>query len=183
VKRTLHEVLFTLGYLAAGLVAALAVGFLEQRSWLFHYPTPLVSYLVPGVMGALIYASAQMRGPGWAALSILIAVLAWLTIDPLSFSLLAAAAYALLVGFPMMGAAYIQKSLGRVKLGRFVVMGVITGAGYALVTLLFLAMSDARIRLTVVLREASDGLLMGAAMGLGFELIDLIGPRPSPKRQ
>ena len=88
----------------------------------------------------------------------------------------------LLVGFALMAAAYVQKSLTGLRFGRFVSMGLIVGAGYALMTLLFAGMWNAQIDLSSFWSQTFLGAKMGTAMGLGFELIDLIGPRPERKR-
>jgi hypothetical protein len=50
--------------------------------------------------------------------------------------------------------------------------------------LLFLVDSRYDIRMGLVFSQAYVGLRLGAAMGLGFELVDLIGPRLEhrPKR-
>jgi hypothetical protein len=96
-------------------------------------------------------------------------------------SLAGAAIYALPIGFALLAAAYVQKALERFKFGRFTVMGLIVAAGYALMMLIFLIWSRVDIRLGTVVSQAFLGLKLGAAMGLGFELIDLIGPRPKRK--
>jgi hypothetical protein len=43
---------------------------------------------------------------------------------------------------------------------------------------LFLIRSHFDIQMKLVFSQAFLGLKLGAAMGLGFELVDLIGPRP-----
>ncbi len=72
-----------------------------------------------------------------------------------------------------------QKSLTRLKFGRFLSMGVIVGAGYALYVLSHLIIGEGR--LGAFWHQTLVGAELGAAMGLGFELIDLIGPRPEPE--
>jgi hypothetical protein len=180
VSKTTRESLFTIGYIAIGLIAVVAVGYLTYHKRFFHLPRPMLPFLVVGLTGALIYASVQMRGAGLAILMIVLLFLAQVAMTPpvRANSLAAAAIYALPVGFALMTAAYVQKSLARFKLGRFLVMGLIIGVGYALMILLFLIKSHVEIRFGTVLNQAFMGAKLGAAMGLGFELIDLIGPRP-----
>jgi hypothetical protein len=121
-----------------------------------------------------------MRGAGLAILMIALLFLTQVAMAPpiRAISLAAAAIYALPVGFALMMAAYAQKSLDRFKFGRFLIMGLIVGAGYALMILLFLVKWHVEIRLGTVLNQTFLGAKLGAAMGLGFELIDLVGPRP-----
>jgi hypothetical protein len=183
VSRTTREVLFTIGYVAVGLIAVVAVGCLTYHKRFFHFPEPMLSLLLLGLMGALIYASVQIRRAGFAVLMIAVSFLVRVALTPRSFSLVAAAIYTLLVGFALMAAAYVQKSLTRFKFGRFISMGLIVGAGYALMTLLFINMWNIQSDLGTVWNQTFLGAKLGAAMGLGFELIDLIGPRRERKHR
>ncbi|MBN2465459.1 hypothetical protein JXD38_07535, partial [candidate division WOR-3 bacterium] len=180
-SRATRESLFTLAYVVVGLIAVIAVGYLTLHRDFFHFPRPMFSFLIVGIAGSIIYATVQMRGAG---LAIFMVVLLWLTqvamVPPIrAASLGAAAIFAIPVGFALIAGAYVQKALGgRLKFGRFVVMGLIVAAGYGLMMLLWLVQKHVDIRGNLILRQALVGLELGAAMGLGFELVDLIGPRP-----
>jgi hypothetical protein len=180
VSKTTRETFFTLGYIAVGLIAAGAVGYLTFHQRFFHMPRPLLPFIVVGLTGALIYASVQMRGAGFVGLMVALLFLTQVAMTPpiRPNSLMYAALYALPIGFALAAAAYVQKSLTRFKFGRFLVMGLIVGAGYALMILLFLIKSHVEIRLYTIWNQTFLGAKLGASMGLGFELIDLIGPRP-----
>ena len=179
-SKTTRETLFTLGYVAAGLIAVAVVGYLTFHRRFLHYPRPLLPFIIVGFVGALVYAAVQMRGAGFVILMIALLFMAQVAMTPpvRANSLAAAAIYALPVGFALMAAAYVQKSLSRIKFGRFLVMGLVVGAGYALMMLFFLIWSHVEVRLGTIGNQAFLGAKLGAAMGLGFELIDLIGPRP-----
>ncbi|MCX6841762.1 MAG: hypothetical protein NTX53_05725 [candidate division WOR-3 bacterium] len=177
-SKTARGFLFTIGYVAVGLIAVGAVGCLTYHRQFFHFPEPMLSLLLLGLMGALIYASVQMRGAGFAVLAITLSFVARVALSPRSYSLVAAVTYTLLIGFSLMAAAYVQKSLTGFRFGRFISMGLIVGAGYALMTLLFAGMWNTQTGLSSVWSQTFLGAKLGAAMGLGFELIDLIGPRP-----
>jgi len=181
VSKATRESLFTIAYVVVGLIAVMAVGYLTFRASFFNFPRPILPFLIVGLTGAIIYATVQMRGAG---LAILMIVLLWLTqvamVPPIrAASLGAAAIFAIPVGFALLFGSYVQKALGRrFKFGRFVVMGLIVGAGYGLMMLLWLIQKHVDIQGKLLLRQALVGLELGAAMGLGFELVDLIGPRP-----
>jgi len=179
-SKTTRETLFTLGYIVVGLIAVLAVGYLTFHKRFLHFPRPMLAYIIVGLTGALIYAAVQMRGAGLAILMIALLFLSQVALTPpiRTSSLVSAAMYALPVGLALLAAAYAQKSLDRYKIGRFLIMGLIVGAGYMLMILLFLFKSHVEIRFGTVLNQTFLGVKLGAAMGLGFELIDLIGPRP-----
>jgi len=178
VSKTAREVLFTVGYVAVGLIAVVAVGYLSHHRWFFHFPEPMLSFLILGLMGALIYASVQMRGAGYAVLVIALWCLVRAALNGDLLSLEGPAIYAVPVGFALMAGAYVQKFLARFKFGRFISMGLIVGIGYALYILVYLIMGGGGIRLGTVWHQTFLGAELGAATGLGFELIDLIGPRP-----
>jgi hypothetical protein len=177
-KATRDAILFTLGYAAAGLAASIAVGCLAYRRECFHFPEPLLSLLLLGLAGALIYASAQMSGAGYAILVIALSFMARVALTPRTFSLPAAAIYSLIIGLALLAGAYAQKALAGLRFGRFIGMGLALGAGYALMTLLMLVTFHGQIHLRAIFNQALLGAGLGAAIGLGFELIDLIAPRP-----
>lgn len=174
-------ILFTIGYVAVGLVAVALVGGLTYHRQCFHFPEPMLSLLLLGLMGGLIYAAAQMYDGRYAVLVIALSFGFRVALTPRSFSILAAAIYTLLVGFALVAAAYAQKSLTVLKFGRFISMGLILAAGYALMTLLFISMFNTQTGLGTFWSQTFLGAKLGGAMGLGFELVDLIGPRPGPE--
>jgi hypothetical protein len=175
---TARRVFFTIGYVAAGLVAVVAAGCLTYHRQCFHFPEPALSVILLGLMGALVYASVQMGGAGYAALVIALSFLARVALTPRSYSLVAAAVYTLLVGSALMAAAYVQRSLTGFRFGRFISMGLIVGVGYALMTIVLLMVCNGQVHLGTLWSQMFLGMKLGAAMGLGFELIDFIGPRP-----
>ncbi len=182
-SKATRESLFTVAYVAIGLIAVFTVGYLTFRHEFFHFPRPMLPFFVVGFTGSLIYAAVQMRGAGLAILMILLLFLTQAAMTPpiRPASLAAAAIFALPVGFALLAGAYAQKSLARFRIGRFIVMGAVVAVGYGLMMLLWLIRSHVDIQGKLVLRQALVGLELGAAMGLGFELVDLIGPRPKRK--
>lgn len=178
--KTARESLFTFAYVVVGLIAVVGVGYLTFQHKFFHFPRPMLPFLVVGLTGSLIYAVVQMRGAGLAILMIALLFMTQVAMTPpiRPATLAAAAIFALPVGFALLAGAYAQKSLARFKVGRFVVTGLIVAAGYGLMMVLFLIRSHVEFRLGLVAGQAFAGLKLGAAMGFGFELVDLIGPRP-----
>ena len=185
-SKATRESLFTVAYVVVGLIAVVTVGYLSLGHTFFQLtrpngrPGPMLPFLVIGLTGSLIYAAVQMRGAGLAILMIVLLYLTQVAMTPpiRPNSLAVAAIFSLPVGFALLAGAYALKSLARLKIGRFVVMGLIVAAGYALMMMLFLMRSRIDIHLGTVAAQAFVGLKLGAAMGLGFELVDLIGPRP-----
>jgi hypothetical protein len=176
VSLTFRRILFTIGYVAVGLIAVVAVGFLTYHERFFHLPETMLEFLLFGLMGALIYASVRMRGSAYA---VVVIAFWWVARTALNGDLLALAgpaAYALPVGFALLAAAHVQKSLARIRFGRFLCMGVIVGAGHGLYMLSHIIIGEGGLRATW--HQMLLGAELGAAIGLGFELIELIGPPP-----
>ena len=176
--RTPRKTPFTIGYLAAGLIAVVVAGCITYRGQFLTFPEPALSVLLLGLMGGLIYALAQMQKPRFAALVIAACFLMRVGLTPRSYSLAAAAIYTLAVGLALTAGAYVQKSITFLKFGRFISMGLIVGAGYALMTLLLAGLWNVPITLNALWSQTFLGVKMGAARGLGLELVDLIWPPP-----
>jgi hypothetical protein len=176
----------TIAYVAVGVIAGIIVGCLTFGQRFFHFPRPMLPFLVVGLTGALMYATVQLRRAGLAILMILLLYLTQVAMSPpiRAASLTAGAIFAIPVGFALLAASYAQKALARFKIGRFIAMGAIVAVGYGLMMVLFLVQSHTDVRMAWVRMQALVGLELGAAMGLGFELVDLLGPRLKhrPKR-
>lgn len=173
---TVRRILFTIGYVVVALLAVAAVGFARYQQRFPELPETMLEYALFGFMAALIYASVQLRG---SAHAVAVVVFWWLLRTAMKGDLLAfagPATYALPVGFALMAASYIQKSLVRFKIGRFLTMGAIVGLGYGLYKLSHLIVGEGG--LTAIGQQALLGAELGAAVGLGFELVDLFGPPP-----
>ncbi len=179
-SKATRETLFTIAYMVISLIAVNVVGYLTFRQRFFHLPRPMLAFLVVGFAASLIYSSVQMRGLGLAILMVVLLFLAQVAMAPpiRPNSLIGAAMFALPVGGALLASSYVLKGLGRFKFGRFLVMGLIVGLGYALMIILFLIRSQVPVRLGAILGQAILGAKLGAGLGIGFELIDLIGPRP-----
>jgi hypothetical protein len=175
--RTRRKPPFVIGYVGAGLIAVVVVGFLAYQGQCFYFPEPMLSVLLLGLMGALIYVSVRIRKAGFAVLIMAASFLARVALTPRSYSVAAAAVYTLIIGCALVAAAYVQQSLTGIGFGRFISMALILGTGYALMTLLFINMGSTQAGSGTVWSQTLLGAGMGAAMGLGFELVDHIGPR------
>lgn len=177
-RKVTRESLFTLAYIVTGIAGALVAWTLTKGL----RPVPVLPFIIVGFFGALIYAVVQMRGAGLVILTIALLYLVVLVTNGSlrrfpAASLTYAALYTLPVGFALAAAAYVQKVLGRLKIGRFVVTGLIIAAGYALMIVLVFIRRHDDIQGAIVFKQVLVGFKLGAAMGLGFELVDLIGPR------
>jgi hypothetical protein len=184
VTKSTRETLFTAAYLVVGVAAAIVVGYLTYKQRFSHYPQPLLPILVAGISGALLYAAVQMRGFGVTLLMLVMLYLAHVAMAPpiRVSSLVGAAIFYLPVGTSMIVSSYVMKRLQRVKFGKFLLMAIIVGLGYAVMVVLFLLRSHADVRPGLIADQAFLGAKLGAGLGIAFELVDFLGPRPWNRR-
>jgi hypothetical protein len=177
VTRNTHDTILTVGYIIAGLAGALVAARLTLGSNMFQAAKQLPVFFAVGLLAALIYASARLRGVGSVILMFVLLYLSQLAMNPpiRPASAINAAVFTVPVGLAFIAASYLLKALARVPFGRFVLMGLVVALGYAVMVILFLARARQGFVFHLVLRQAVVGAELGAAIGLGFELVDLIG--------
>lgn len=179
-NRYTRETLFALGYLLLGGAAAIVVGYLTYKGRFFHIPRPMLPLLAVSIAGSLIYATVQMRGIGMAMLMVVLLYLAQLSmLPPISLNaIVGAAIFTGPVGLSLVASAYALKALARIKFGKFILMALIVGLGYAVMIALFLLRSRAETPVGIIVNQGLLGAKLGAGLGIAFELVDLAGPRP-----
>ncbi len=177
--RLTRENISTISYVTVGLIAGFVVGYFNFQRGFLHFPRPMLPFLVVGLTGALMYIVVQLRRVGLAILMIFLLYLTQVAMTPpiRASTLAAGAIFAVPVGFALLAGSYAQQALARFRIGRFIVMGAIVAVGYGLMMVLFLVQSHTEIRMAWVRAQAIVGLELGAAMGLGFELVDILGSR------
>jgi hypothetical protein len=182
--RNSQETLLTIGYIVMGLAGAVLAGYLSAGNRFFHMPRQLIGFLVVGFSGGLIYASVRLRGLGTALLMVALLYFVQLASAPpiRPASAVSAAVLALPVGTAFVISAYLFKTLARVPLGRFIVMALVVGLGYGLMIAIFLLRAQQPLVAGLIARQALLGAELGGAVGLGLELVDLIGGRRVDRR-
>jgi hypothetical protein len=188
ISRNSKETLFTLAYIVMGAAGAVAAGFLTYGSKFAHFPRPMLPFLIVGLVGALIYSAVQMRGFGTVLLVFVLffggqlALSGTLRGEAFYNKLFGAGIYVLPIGSALIFSAYLFRSLAKIPLGKFVLSAAIIGAGFGLMVVLWLFRQRVAIQMSLFWAQAFIGAKLGAGVGLGFELVDLIGgkrPRPA----
>jgi hypothetical protein len=67
--------------------------------------------------------------------------------------------------------------LRSVPVGKFILMAVFVGMGYAVGMVAYLGKIHAPVAFAPVMRQLVAGVKVGALMGFGMELVDLVGAR------
>jgi len=179
-----RETLLTFGYIIMGLAGAVLAGCLSAGNRFFHPPRQFVGFLVVGFSGGLIYASVRLRGLGMSLLLVVLLYFIQLASTPpiRPASAVGAAIFALPVGTAFVVSAYLFKALARVPLGRFIVMALVVGLGYGLMIAIFLLKAQQPLVTRLIARQLLLGAKLGGAVGLGLELVDLLGGRKVNRR-
>lgn len=175
VTRSSRDTLLTIGYTLAGLAGALLAARLALGPGMFQ-TRQFAGFPVIGFAAALVYASAQLRGLGTVMVILLLLYLSQIALNPpiRTSSVVSAAVFTVPVGSALVGSSIVFRVLRRVPVGRFIIMGLIVALGYGAMVALFLVLMRQPLATFLVLDQAVIGLKLGACLGLGFELVDLV---------
>ncbi len=176
-KKNTRETLLTILYILLGIGAAVLAGYWVIGRPFFRHGSILVRFLVVGFSGSLVYAAARLRGLGYCVMMIVLMFLGQVALDPplRAESAIIAALWALPVGIAFTASGFTFKSLERIPIGKFIIMALFVGLGYGIGMVAFLTKAHAALHLAPVLRQTVAGLKVGALMGLGMEIVDLVG--------
>ncbi len=182
--RNTRETFLTVGYIIDGLAGAALAARLVLGSRMFQATRQLPAFGIVGFMAALTYGAVQLRGAGSVVIVFVLFYLSQLALNPSlrPATAINAAVFAVPVGLAFIVSSYLFKTLSRVPVGRFVLMGFIVALGYAVMVTVFLLRAHQGFVWHLTLRQAVIGAELGAGIGLGLELTDLLarllnGPR------
>jgi len=171
------ETVLTAGYILLGLAGAVLAGYLTVGGVVFSHGSILLRYAVVGFSGALVYAAARLRGFGFCILMIVLMFFGQVAMNPplRASSAVIAALWALPVGIAFTASGFIFKALRRYPIGKFILMGLLVGIGYAIGMVAYLLKVNAPVAMASVMKQAVAGIKVGALMGFGMEMVDLLG--------
>jgi len=172
-----RETLLTVLYILFGIGGAILAGYWVVGRPMFSHGSIFVRYLVVGFSGALVYAAARLRGLGYCIVMIVLMFLGQVALDPplRAESAIIAALWALPVGIAFTAAGFVFRALERIPVGKLLIMALFVGLGYGIGMVAFLMKAHAPLHPAPVIRQATAGLKVGALMGFGMELVDLLG--------
>ncbi len=175
-SRATKETLWTVAYIAAGLVAAWLTRLLVFAR-VASRPS-ILPFIVLGVAGGLIYAALRLRGLGDAILMVVLLFFLQVALNPpvRAASAIRAVFWALPVGTAFIIAGYIFKTLTRIRFGKFILMALLIGLSHWLVVLLFQLRTPESLPGTIFFSQLIIGALFGALFGLLIETLELFFP-------
>ncbi|OYD14960.1 hypothetical protein CH330_06955 [candidate division WOR-3 bacterium JGI_Cruoil_03_51_56] len=179
-----RESVLTLLYIIFGLGGALLAGYVILGSKLFQTTNrQLFGFLVIGFSGSLVYAAIRLKGFGYGLLMIILMFFGQLALNPplCGSSAINAAIWALPVGLAFTASAYLFKSLNRIPFGKFLIMAFFIGLGYSIAVVFFKLRFHSPLEPHEILSFGLAGLKVGGFIGIGMEIVDLIGTRMHSK--
>lgn len=178
-SRDSRETLLTALYIIAGLAGAIAAGRWIVGPAVFSNSKVFVAYAVAGFSGALVYAAARLRGLGFCILMIVLMFFGQVALNPplRTTAAVIAALWALPVGLAFTASGFAFRGLRSVPFGKFLLMAVFVGIGYALGMAAYLVKIGSPIQAAPVLKQLLSGMKVGGLAGIGMELVDLLGAK------
>jgi len=176
-KKNTRETLLTVLYILLGIGGAILAGYWVVGRAVFSHGSIFVRFLVVGFSGSLVYAAARLRGLGYCIIMVVLMFFGQVALNPplRADSAIVAALWALPVGIAFTASGFVFKSLERIPVGKLLLMALFVGLGYGIGMVAFLMRAHAPLNLAPVLRQTVAGLKVGGLMGLGMELVDLLG--------
>jgi hypothetical protein len=132
---------------------------------------PAFSFIAYGLAGGFIFAFYHVRGLSETITTSVIVSALQFAISSTWITPLAAGVWAFGVNLPVVALAFIfERKLANLRQAKFVVVAVVYGAMFVLLTLLVGALTGVEKMPAVVFRgNFLDGLLIGLGLGIGIE--------------
>lgn len=162
-----------------GLAGSIAAGYWVVGRVVLVNSRVFLAYALAGFSGALVYAAARLRGLGYCILMIVLMLFGQVALNPplRTAAVVIAALWALPVGLAFTASGFVFRALRRVPLGKFLLMAFFVGIGYAIGMAAYLLRTGAEIQTAAVLKQLVSGLKVGGLVGIGIELVELLGIR------
>lgn len=179
-----RETVFTIACIVLALAASVVAGWLTSGSRFFNTPRQIIDFLVVGFGAALIYATMARRGFGTALLMFVLFYLIRVAMFPpiRATTAIGAAIYTVPVGSAFLVSSALFRALRRIPIGKFILMGLLVGAGYAVMFVIYWRYLQRDFIARAMWLQALVGLRLGGIIGFGFELVELPG-RIFPRRE
>ncbi len=169
---TLHQVLRLLVLTISGMVASVVVGLLVYGGSVFQPQSVSFAFVSFGLSGAFIFAFYHVRGLSETITAAVAVSTIQFIIGTSWFPILNALLWSFGVNLPMVGLAFIfEKRLAHFKQAKFIVVGLVYGAMFVLLTLLVAVLSGVDMLPARLFRDNFlDGLFIGLGLGIGIEV-------------
>jgi len=168
---SLNNILVLLLITVTGLAGSLITGLMSYGGAVFNAGSPGFSFLAYGLSGAFIFAFYHVRGLSETITTAVIVSAIQFAISSTWITVLNAGIWSFGVNLPVVTLAFLfERKLAGLRQAKFVVVGVVYGAMFVLLTLVAGALASVEQMPAVVFRQNFiDGLLIGVGLGIGIE--------------
>jgi len=166
---------YTFYYLLVAAFASAVVGLVANGARYFSSLWPALWYVVLGLNAGLVHAAVCLRGPLTIGLMMILWFAAQVAVSLSGSPIKEAGIHVGTVGLAMLVGAVSMRSLSWVKYGRFVVLGLVLGLGYAARVLVTCLSGSYVLDRDLFLYSTFMGVALGVAMGVSLELVDFAG--------
>jgi hypothetical protein len=166
------EQLWKMGLItAAGTLGGITLGLMMHGSDVFDYSGPYFAFVAFGVSGAFIFSFYHVYGLSNSVNAALTVSVVQFIVASNWMPMLNAGIWSFGVNLPVVWLAFLfERKLAIFHWGKFVVVGVVYGAMFVLLTLLVGVIRNISPMPSSVFQENFvDGLLIGLGMGLGVQ--------------
>jgi len=155
----------------SGLAGSVIVGLMSYGGDVFSPLSPGFSFIAYGLSGGFIFAFYHVRGLSETITTAAVVSAIQFAISSTWITVLAAGVWAFGVNLPVVAVAFIfERKLANLKQAKFVVVGLVYGAMFVLLTLLVAALTGVeRMPAEVFRGNFIDGLLIGLGLGVGIQ--------------
>ncbi len=169
---TLQQLLRLLVLTISGMVASVVVGLLVYGGSVFEPSSVSFAFVSFGLSGAFIFAFYHVRGLSETITAAVVTSTIQFIVGTSWFPILNALLWSFGVNLPVVGLAFIfEKRLAHFKQAKFVVVGLVYGAMFVLLTLIVAALSGVDLLPARLFRDNFlDGLFIGLGLGIGVEV-------------
>ncbi len=157
--------------LLIGLAGSITLGLLRHGGFIFDPQRAEFGYLAYGFSGAFIFAFYHIRGLSDSITAAVSISAVQFVIATVWMPTTSAVVWSFGVNLPVVWLAFLfERKLAVFHGGKFVVVGVVYGATFVLLTLVLFVVQKASTMPAEVFRDNFlDGLLIGIGMGLGVQ--------------
>lgn len=170
-KLTLMNMFMLLLITLAGVAGSVVVGLMLYGNAVFDTKTVGFSFLAYGLSGGFIFAFYHVRGLSEAITVAVVVSAVQFAAATVWITVLNAAVWSFGVNLPVIVLAFLfERKLANLKWARFLVVGIVYGAMFVLLSLLTAILGGIEEMPAQVFRQNFfDGLLIGIGLGVGVQ--------------
>lgn len=178
-----QEIVQTLLHVILGAGLCILLGYFFYGSEIFRKGFVLSQFVFNGIVGAIFYTFLKYRGMKTAWLSLAVLMIGSLIMAKVEAPL---RIVPFIIGFGVMGLVlvvyqrYFVMRFSRIRVGKFIALSLMLAAGWFILSGIYGLVLKPPGFWDLLRFMIKPWLLMGAGMGLGLELAELIFPHHSP---